>query len=100
MTDGFFFSALGKIGIAVHKVFDNAHHFNGEFPILFFLRVALSDEFGVLVKALFALFLSPFKRSLEFFLVINAFRHSADDFNLVNGFNPHAEIFFDEIRVD
>jgi hypothetical protein len=37
VTNRFFFTAFGKILVAVEEVFDNASHLCGEFPILFLL---------------------------------------------------------------
>ena len=91
-------TALGEFVVAVHKVLDNAHHLNNEFPLLVLDLAGSLHLFGVLVKALYALFLCPCKCLLVLLLVIDAFSHSPYYLYLVNRLNSHSKVFLDELR--
>ena len=96
VAEHFFLAVVGQVRVAAHQVFDDAHHFDDEGPILFLLLRRFLDCGGVFVQALLALFAGPGKRTLKFRVVINFFGHAADDFDLVHAFHAHAQIFFDK----
>ena len=95
-----FLTVCGQVGVAVHKVLDNAGGFNGELPVLLFFFGSFADYIRVFIPALGAVFLGPFKGFLKLFFIINSLFHTAENFNLVNAFNSHSEIFLKEFGVD
>ena len=94
MPDHFFFMSFAEFGIAIHEVFDDAHHFYGEFPVCILGLTRFLKLLGVLVKAFNGVFPGPFQSLFVFFLVVYAFGHAADYLNFVYAFHAHAKIFF------
>ncbi len=89
-----------KIFIAAHQVLYYQSHFHNKLPVGVLALARPAERFGVLVKALPAVFFCPGKRPPVLFMVVNAFVYPAEDFDFIDRLDAHAEIILKKVMVN
>ena len=99
VSQHFFLTSLGQIGIAPHEILNDQCAFHRKFPIFILLFSAVSCILRIFVKALRTVFPGPGQSLIIGFLIINFLLNTAQNFHFIHRLHPHPQIFFKEIRV-